>query len=184
MMLKIAFLVLLFAAASAAFTIRRHRSLHHFDLDGNGHVERSELRLMAILYTFRAVDKNGDETITKEELTDYFTEQGYETDLADRLVKGYFIKHDSDSNDKLGLLEFLHYGSTTALYASAEEINEAFRAYDKNGNGLLTEDELRRSIVAPEVASLAGLSILGLDKDGDWMVNFEEFTEGLKKAKY
>ena len=148
-------------------------------MDRNGQLTQAEIHLGSILYNFRAIDKNGDEAITREELTDYLRKAGYNTNYIDRHVAKYFDLYDSNDDNKLGILEFVSYYSAITLNPSAEELREGFRALDKNGDGLVSEDELRRyfTVMKPEVASLAGKIILGLDKDGDGMLNFEELAK-------
>ena len=170
--MKIPFLVLLLAAASAAFTIGFPKHLRKFDLDKNGQVQKTELQLAGVFYSFLAADKNGGGSITKKEFSKLHEAQ-------------HFDLYNSNNDKKLGLLEFLNYWCNEILDPSEEEIKEAFSKMDKDRNALVSEDEVRGSMAAvPEIAYLAGQSRPWLDKDGDGMLNIEEFAGSLKTAKY
>ena len=61
--------------------------------------------------------------------------------------------------------------------SSVKEIDEDFRAVDKDGNGLISEEELRRSYEAMgviEFRTLAKTLIRELDNNGDNLINFVE----------
>ena len=124
---------------------------------------------------FEFFDRDGDGTITAKELGAVMRLLGYsptETDLAD-------IINDVDL-DRSGTIEF---GEFLAMMAKSvkeadheEEIREAFRVFDLNGDGYITSKELGlmmsnlgEQLSAQEVEDM----IREADSDGDGRVSYE-----------
>ena len=140
MMLKNLFLVLLLAAASAAFTTRLPKvekyyaglpvpkHLRGFDLDGDGSLTSVELQLGGILFLFQAADKNWDHYITKEEFTNVERQRAvplpiYKTE--------HFDQYDSNGDGKLRFYEYAEYWCKEIRDASPWKIRKAVSAMDK-----------------------------------------------------
>ena len=147
---------------------------------------------------FRAMDKNGDDAIEREEVRTTAEQLGFEEDAIDSFATGDFDQSDKNNDGKLSILEVMNLEEEE----SHEEIEEMFDAFDKDGNGLVSSEEVMRSMeavgVIPELRFMAenmGLdmdvigSLLDLfetflalgfqefDTDGDNMLNLAEWTE-------
>ena len=147
---------------------------------------------------FRAMDKNGDDAIEREEVRTTAEQLGFEEDAIDRIAIGDFDQSDKNNDGKLNIQEVMNLEEGE----SHEEMEEVFDAFDKDGNGLVSSEEVMRSMeavgVIPELRFMAenmGLdmdvigSLLDLfetllalgfqefDTDGDNMLNLAEWTE-------
>lgn len=126
---------------------------------------------------FSLFDNNGDGTITTGELGIVMRSLGQnptENELQDMINEV-----DVDGN---GTIDFNEYLTMMAQKMkdtdSAEDIREAFRVFDKDGNGYISAPELRFAMTKlgemtdEEVEEL----IKETDIDGDGQVSFEEFV--------
>ena len=153
-----------------------------YDLNGDGQVTKDEAFLGEYylgLYYFRAMDKNGDEAITRDELRTTDMQYGYEADVIERHATEDFDWADTNDDNKWDIGEYLRWWTWDS---SEEEIGEDFRAVDKDGNGRVSEEELRRSYEAIGVdENLLGeypkTFIQKLDNNGDNMLNLVEWAE-------
>nr|UKO95431.1 troponin c [Demodex canis] len=94
------------------------------------------------------------------------------------------IEIDADGS---GQLEFDEFLTLTARFlveedaeAMQEELREAFRLYDKEGNGYIKTSDLREILRALDdklTADELDEMIAGIDTDGSGTVDFDEFME-------
>nr|QGQ62241.1 Troponin C [Demodex folliculorum] len=94
------------------------------------------------------------------------------------------IEIDADGSGQLGFDEFL---TLTARFlveedaeAMQEELREAFRLYDKEGNGYIKTSDLREILRALDdklTADELDEMIAEIDTDGSGTVDFDEFME-------
>jgi len=149
-------------------------------LNGDGRVTEKEVFLGESylgLYYLRAMDKNGDEAITRAELRTAHEQEGYEEDVVERRATEDFDWADLNGDNEWDMGEYLRWYTWGS---SEDEVEEDFRAVDKDGNGLISEEELRRSYEAMgviEFCTLAKTLIQELDKNGDNLINFVEWSE-------
>ena len=124
---------------------------------------------------FSLFDKDGDGTITTKELGTVMRSLGQnptEGELQDMINEV-----DADGNCTIDFPEFLTMMARKTKEADTEkEIREAFKVFDKDGNGLISESELRQVMVNlgekltdEEVDEM----IREADIDGDGQVNYE-----------
>ena len=123
---------------------------------------------------FHRFDKDGDVIITTEELGTVLRSLGQNPTEAE--LKDMIKEADTTSSGTLDFQEFRTMMKKKNI--TEREIREAFRAYDKDGNGLISPAELKQTITEmgdectdEEVEEM----IKEADTDGDGQVNFEEF---------
>ncbi|XP_049858982.1 calmodulin-like isoform X2 [Schistocerca gregaria] len=127
---------------------------------------------------FMLFDKDEDGTITMAELGVVMRSLGQrptETELRDMVNEV-----DQDGNGTIEFNEFLQMMSKKMKGAEGEdELREAFKVFDKNNDGLISNSELRHvmtnlgeKLSDEEVDDM----IREADLDGDGMVNYEEFV--------
>ena len=127
---------------------------------------------------FSLFDKDGDGTITTKELGTVMRsleQSPTETELQDMINEV-----DVDHNGTIDFPEFLTMmASQMNSDACEEEIQEAFRVFDKDGNDYISATELRQVMINlgeqltdEEVDEM----IKEADMDGDGQVNYEEFV--------
>ncbi|XP_027630514.1 calmodulin-like [Tupaia chinensis] len=125
---------------------------------------------------FSLFDKEGNETITKElgTVMRSLGQNPTEAELQDMINKVH-----ADGNGTIDLPKFLTMMARKMKDThSAEEIREAFRVFDKDGNGCISAAELRHVMTnLGEKLTDDDEMIREADIDGDGQVNYEEFVE-------
>ncbi|XP_052103938.1 calmodulin-alpha-like [Mytilus californianus] len=127
---------------------------------------------------FSLFDQDGSGTITSKELGTAMRSLGMnptEADLADMINE-----IDADGNGQVDFPEFLTLMAKKMKDGDAEEeIKEAFRLFDKEGNGFISGAELRHIMTAIG-EKLTDLEVDDMlheaDLDGDGMINYQEFV--------
>ncbi|CAG8760325.1 13486_t:CDS:2 [Cetraspora pellucida] len=131
---------------------------------------------------FGLFDKDGDGSITLKELGDVMKSLGHnptETELRDMINEV-----DLDNNGTIDFNEFLNMMARKVKDSDIEEeIKEAFKVFDKDGNGLISAAELKvvmssigEKLSDEEIDEM----IHEADVDGDGQINYEEFVKMMK----
>jgi calmodulin len=127
---------------------------------------------------FSAHDKNGDGFITLQELRQALEELDEEP--ADEELKALMIKADADGNQAIDFAEFLAFMRRRMSQRGAEgEIRDAFDAFDRNGDGLVSIDELLQvmeMLGETMTRQEAEDSLRRADSDGDGQLTYPEFV--------
>ena len=97
-----------------------------------------------------------------------------------------FKAMDTDESGKIDLPEFLHMMAKRIADTNLEEdVLEAFKVFDKDGNGFITARELKlvmsnlgESLTEQEVEAM----IIEVDMDGDGCINYAEFFNMVNKT--
>jgi calmodulin len=127
---------------------------------------------------FSAHDRNGDGRITLEELRQTLEELDEEP--ADEELKALMIKADADGNQTIDFAEFLAFMRRRLSQRGAEgEIRDAFDTFDRNGDGLVSIDELLQvmeMLGETMTQQEAEDSLRRADSDGDGQLTYKEFV--------
>ena len=123
-------------------------------------------------------DKDGDETITNKELGTVMRSLGQNPTEAE--LQDMINDVDVDGNGTIDFPEFLTIMARKMKDTdSEEEIREAFRVFNKSGNGFISGAELKHvmnnlgeKLTDEEIDEMIRES----DIDGDGYVNYKEFV--------
>jgi len=139
----------------------------------------SEEQISDFKEAFSLFDKDGDGTITTRELGTVMRSLGQnptEAELQD-MIDGV----DADGNGTIDFPDFLTMMARKMRDTdSEEEIREAFKVFDKDGNGFISTAELRHvmtnlgeKLSDQEVDEM----IREADVDGDGQIEYDEFVK-------
>jgi len=99
-----------------------------------------------------------------------------------------FQLFDYDKSGQIDIREFLVALSNFSGAGKDDKLKFAFMVFDEDGNGMITKEELTKILKAnhmasqdAEVARKADTILTQADKDGDGVVNFDEFVIVSKK---
>ena len=130
-----------------------------------------------IRQTFILFDKNQDGTIDLPELGDVFRSLGQH--YTEDELKEMIADIDQDQSGSIEFSEFLQLMKRRMRDTETEEeLIEAFKVFDRDGNGLITADELR--VVFRQIGETLEDKdyeniIKSGDKDNDNALNYDEF---------
>merc|ERR1719463_552066 len=119
--------------------------VHHMGHQGSmqtGGIEMTTQQITEFKETFSLFDKEGSGNITMEELGTAMRALGQ--DLSDIELEAMVSELDDDSSGTVSFQEFLMLmGKKMAAEANEQEYIEAFKVFDKNGDGTVDATELR-----------------------------------------
>lgn len=130
---------------------------------------------------FSMFDKDGDGTITLGELASVLRALGQKP--TDDELQIMMNSVDVDQNGVIDFEEFVglmknHLYSDDSVPTAEAEMLEAFRIFDRNGDGFITEEELRQALLnlgervtGEELKEM----IAEADKDGNGLIDYQEF---------
>ena len=142
----------------------------------------NEEQLAEYKEAFNLFDKNGDGSISAAELGKIMESLGIKpskTELEDMIHE-----IDTDGNGTIDFNEFVTLMSRQSSSGDKDgEIKEAFKLFDKNGDGRISSEELKEVMVNlgekmgdKEISEM----IKEADLDGDGEINYEEFVRMMK----
>jgi calcium-dependent protein kinase len=141
--------------------------------------QMSESQIHQLRAAFEALDENGDGLLTAAELRDGMAKAGFSdipTDLQQILEAV-----DSNSSGVIDYTEFLAATLDKQAYMKEDICWAAFRAFDRDGNGTISKEELALVLQDRDVAAVAMRDVaelLGtLDTNGDGEIDFQEFMQ-------
>ena len=128
---------------------------------------------------FILFDKNEDGKITTKELGTVMRTLGQNPTEAE--LQDMINEVDANGNGTIDFPEFITMMSRKMKDTdSEEELLEAFKVFDKDGNGFITSQELRHVMThlgEKITEDEADVMIKEADLDGDSRINYEEFVK-------
>lgn len=128
---------------------------------------------------FALFDEDGDGTITTKELGNVMRKLGQKPTQAD--LQDMISEVDTDRSGTIEFNEFLVLMAKKMKHSDPEEeLREAFRVFDRDGNGFISRDELRQVMnslgmkLTPEEEDEM---ICEADMNGDGEIDYDEFKK-------
>jgi len=145
--------------------------------------QMSEKEIGDLIEIFNKLDTNGDGEISVEEFR-----SGLQTLSAKAAeeVQGVFDKLDADKNGSINYTEFIAATMSQNMYLKEEKIYQAFKLFDKDGNGRITPAEIKAVLGMDdnfkdiEPGYWEDL-IKEVDLNGDGVIDYNEFITLMKK---
>ena len=128
------------------------------------------------------MDSNGDGTLTREEIKAGYNEH-FGQNMSDEEIERIFKSVDSDLSGEIDYTEFVAATMNQRNLVSQQRLESAFKAFDKDGNGQITPEEVRALLGGggPLDEKTVEKIIAQVDSDGDGQVSFAEFCEMMSK---
>uniref|UniRef100_A0A0D6QWU2 EF-hand domain-containing protein n=1 Tax=Araucaria cunninghamii TaxID=56994 RepID=A0A0D6QWU2_ARACU len=130
---------------------------------------------------FKKFDANGDGRISASELADILRATGCQVSEAE--LKIMMEEADLDGDGFISLDEFIHLntkGIGNDRKACLEDLKNAFKVFDLDRNGSISADELFQVLKGMGEGTTRQDChdiISNVDRNGDGLVNFEEFKD-------
>jgi calcium-dependent protein kinase len=134
--------------------------------------------------TFMKLDNNGDGLLTVAELKEGLQACGLKEIPPD--LQTIMESVDSDGSGVIDYTEFLAATLDKKVYLKEDVCWQAFRIFDRDGDGKITKDELAHVLKDETVKEATGGAeelaklLLELDTNGDGEIDFEEFMEMMR----
>lgn len=127
---------------------------------------------------FSKFDKDGNGSINTQELGAVMQALG--KDLSEAELKEFISKVDTDADGVISFPEFLEeMVRGMKAWGKKQDLQEAFRVFDVDGNGYISVDELKQVMakLGEELSQeVLEAMIHEADVDQDGQVNYEEFV--------
>eukprot|EP00928_Gymnodinium_smaydae_P018456 TRINITY_DN17022_c0_g2_i1.p1 TRINITY_DN17022_c0_g2~~TRINITY_DN17022_c0_g2_i1.p1 ORF type:complete len:507 (+),score=172.99 TRINITY_DN17022_c0_g2_i1:91-1611(+) len=132
---------------------------------------------------FYALDKNGDGKLTVLELKTGIEQSGLKQIPPD--LQQIMDDVDSDGSGVIDYTEFLAATLDKRDYIKTDVCWSAFRIFDRNGDGKITQDELKHVLGDKSLGDVVGAGIIAnlmseVDQNGDGVIDFDEFMHMMK----
>ena len=137
-----------------------------------------------ILKLFRHFNKSGNCKLTKEELIFGLYEYRDKNEV-NNVVGRLFALLDGDNNGYIEFEEFLRACIDKRLILNNMYLKYAFRFLDKEKSGTLNTQKIIKAFVLKSnklIEAVFNNTLISVDRDGDGIINFEEFQELMLKC--
>jgi calcium-dependent protein kinase len=149
------------------------------------HVIASQLgesQIKALRDTFMLLDENGDGLLTAAEMKEGLTQAGLKEIPPD--LQQILEEVDSDGSGVIDYTEFLAATLDKKVYMAEDVCWQAFRIFDRNGDGKIDKHEIQNVLNDEKVQNTAAKDLADImqeiDKNGDGEIDFQEFMQMMR----
>ncbi|CAD8066872.1 unnamed protein product [Paramecium sonneborni] len=129
--------------------------------------------------TFKAIDKNGDGKLSRQELIDGYTQVTNNQELAIIQVDHIMELVDINRSGEVDFTEFLIAAMNQEKFLSVQKMEQAFKVIDLDGDNYISKAELQN--VMGDIDDEIWIQILKeCDNDNDGKISLEEFSSLLQ----
>ena len=130
-----------------------------------------------LISTFKALDKNKDGVLSKEEILLGF--QNSKIPFDEKEIDKLFEAIDLNKNGNLDYTEFVAAVIDKKSFVNDKKIRICFKYFDKNGDGCISLDELKQVFEGNQIVDDAVWEKLfnEADKDHNGVIDYEEFKD-------
>jgi calcium-dependent protein kinase len=142
----------------------------------------NEDQIKSLRESFIALDADNDGSLTVAEMKKGIQDAGLtETPELKQIVEGI----DSNGSGCIDYTEFLAATLDKRVQIKVDVLWSAFRVFDKNGDGVISQEELKVVLGDDSVEEVVGKEKIAeilkdVDKNGDGKINFDEFNAMMK----
>ena len=131
---------------------------------------------------FKSLDKNGDGSLTLEELRVGLQGKENGETLLDLLKSA-----DTDNSGEINYTEFIAATIDVNIFMRQDYLRTAFEMFDADGSGKIDNDEVKALLQGDELQNLCSVDAIKtamdeIDVNGDGEIDFEEFMQMMQKA--
>eukprot|EP00929_Paragymnodinium_shiwhaense_P058566 TRINITY_DN2932_c0_g1_i1.p1 TRINITY_DN2932_c0_g1~~TRINITY_DN2932_c0_g1_i1.p1 ORF type:complete len:502 (+),score=153.25 TRINITY_DN2932_c0_g1_i1:86-1591(+) len=143
----------------------------------------NEDQIKALRETFMSLDHNGDGQLTVNELKEGIVKAGLKEIPQD--LQAIMDEVDSDGSGVIDYTEFLAATLDRRIYLKEDVVWSAFRVFDRNGDGRISQEELAQVLADGCVQDMCGVNAVhslleSVDTDGDGTIDFSEFMNMMR----
>lgn len=134
---------------------------------------------------FKELDENNDGVLTYDEIRSGFKKYYKDEKIAEKEVEEIISRIDQDKNEFIEYEEFIRATVDLDYLLTEENLMIAFKSFDDDGSGVLTQDEiiLALGIIENETEKKVIDKIIEeIDIDGDGNISFNEFKQLMLKV--
>ncbi|CAD8117798.1 unnamed protein product [Paramecium sonneborni] len=134
-----------------------------------------------LFQTFKSLDQNGDGVLTKDELLKGMISADIDHLKAETMANGIMEQLDVNESGKVDFTEFISAALLQQQKITINNIKQAFRMFDLDGNGLISKSELESIFGGIEIDTQAWEDILlKCDLNQDGFIQEDEFLRLLE----
>merc|ERR1711920_860707 len=145
-------------------------------------VNLEDKQIMELRNTFTSLDQNGDGLLTAKEMRTGMQKAGL-TNIPN--LEKIFEEMDIDGSGIIDYTEFIAACLDKETYMQEDVCWSAFRVFDKNGDGKISQQELSAILSDESVQQVAGDSLKVIlqsnDLNSDGFIDFQEFMAMMRK---
>jgi calcium-dependent protein kinase len=131
-----------------------------------------------LMQTFKAIDKDNNGRLTREEMIQGYTKIFGATHDVEAEVERIFEQVDSNKSGEIDFSEFLVASAAEYKNVSKKKVEQTFKMFDQDGDGFIDRKELANVLGMLEMRDDEWRTMIAdIDKDGDGKVTstYEDF---------